>query len=156
MNESENLVKNIDFSFKNNENVFDNNDYLKNEYFINSNFRKISKNLITNVIKARLNEIIEKLKKQLIVPGFEKISAVNFSLVGEGAYFNNVEEYFKDIFSPNFKNNYKKNSVDKNFLSCLGALTIIKDGWETEAIPKMSDRNIGKIGFFAKIFGINK
>ena len=156
MNESENLIKNIDFSFKNNDNIFDNNGYLKNEYFIDSNFRKISKNLITNVIEARLNEIIEKLKKQLIVPGFEAISAINFSLSGEGAYFNNIEEFFKNILSPNFKNNYKKNGPEKNFFSCLGALTIIRDGWETEAIPKTSERNIGKISFFAKIFGINK
>ena len=46
-------------------------------------------------------------------------------------------------------------NLEKNFASCLGALKIIKDGWETEAIPKMSDRNIGKMGFFAKIFGIH-
>ena len=41
----------------------------------------------------------------------------------------------------------------KKFASCKGALKIITDGWETEAIPKISDRNIGKIGLLAKIFG---
>ena len=55
------------------------------------------------------------------------------------------------------KNNKKENETqsDENFASCLGALKIIKDGWETEAIPQMSDRNIEKMGFFAKIFGIH-
>ena len=50
----------------------------------------------------------------------------------------------------------KTSGLEKNFTSCLGALKIIKDGWETEAIPKKSDKNIEKIGFFAKIFGIHK
>jgi len=35
----------------------------------------------------------------------------------------------------------------------LGAIKIIKDGWETEAIPKIGGKDIEKIGFFAKIFG---
>jgi len=38
-------------------------------------------------------------------------------------------------------------------VSSLGALKIIKDGWETEAIPEIVEKNIKKIGFFAKIFG---
>ena len=59
LDESENIRNNIDFSFQNNQKLFDENDYLKNIYFINSNFRKISKNLILNVIKARLDEIFE-------------------------------------------------------------------------------------------------
>ena len=67
LRESENIKNNIDFSFQNNQNLFDENDYLKNTYFVNSNFRKISKNLILNVIKARLDEIINKLKKQLVI-----------------------------------------------------------------------------------------
>ena len=46
-----------------------------------------------------------------------------------------------------------KDSLEKNFSACIGALKIIKDGWETEAIPKISDRNINKTGFFNKIFG---
>jgi len=45
-------------------------------------------------------------------------------------------------------------NLEKNFASCLGAIKIIKEGWETEAIPKISNKNIKKIGFFDKIFGI--
>ena len=41
----------------------------------------------------------------------------------------------------------------KILLHVWGRLKIIKDGWETEAIPKISDRNIRKIGFFNKFFG---
>ena len=46
--------------------------------------------------------------------------------------------------------------LEKNFASCLGALKIIKDGWETEAIPEIGGKNTEKTGFFAKIFRINK
>ena len=41
---------------------------------------------------------------------------------------------------------------DTQFASCLGALKIIKDGWETEAIPELVDKNSQKLGFFAKFF----
>ena len=49
--------------------------------------------------------------------------------------------------------NEKNDDLRENFTSCLGALKIIKDGWETEAIPELREKNTGKIGFFAKIFG---
>ena len=50
----------------------------------------------------------------------------------------------------------KEKDLEKNFSSCLGALKIIKDGWETEAIPEMGKKNIEKIGFFAKVFGTHR
>ena len=34
-----------------------------------------------------------------------------------------------------------------------GALKIIKDGWETEAIPEINRKNVEKISFLRKIFG---
>jgi hypothetical protein len=37
----------------------------------------------------------------------------------------------------------------------LGALRIIKDGWETEAIPETVDKNAKNISFLAKIFRTN-
>jgi len=158
--EAENIKKNIDFSFEKNSSLFDNNDYLKEIYFINSNFRKISKNLILNVVKARLDEIIEKLKKQLIVPGFKTGSKYSHLIVGNGLNLLNIEKYFSKHLGEKIKIKKESNieanvELENNFTSCLGALKIIKEGWETEAIPKTKDRNIEKIGFFAKFFGAN-
>jgi len=53
------------------------------------------------------------------------------------------------------KNNKKENETQlgENFTSCLGALKIIKDGWETEAIPELINKSDQKMSFFAKIFG---
>jgi len=157
LDESEIIKNNIDFSFQNNKNLFDEKDYLKNTYFVNSNFRKISKNLILNVIKARLDEIFDLLKKQLIVPGFNLSSGINLLLTGEESNLCNLEKYCINFFGPNVKtidknSNEQNENLEKNFISSLGALKIIKDGWETEAIPETSERNIKKIGFFEKIF----
>ena len=159
LNESENIKNNIDFSFQNNQKLFDDNNYLKDIYFTNSSFRKISKNLILNIVKARLDEILDTLKKQLIVPGFNLTSGINILLTGGGSNLFNLEKYFTNFFGSNVKNSNKngiENDVnfEKNFTSCLGALKIIKDGWETEAIPETSNKNIEKIGFFSKIFKI--
>ena len=160
LDESVVIRNNIDFSFQNNQNIFDENDYLKNSYFINSSFRKISKNLILNVIKARLDEIFETVKKQIIVPEFNLNSGIGFLLVGEGSYLPNIEKHCEKFFGPRIKklsdnNNEKETDLEKNFASCLGALRIIKDGWETEAIPETVDKNAKKISFLAKIFRTN-
>ena len=160
IDESEVIRNNIDFSLQNNQNLFDENNYLKNTYFINSSFRKISKSLILSVIKARLDEIFETLKKQIVVPGFNLNSGIDFLLVGGGANLFNIQKYCANFFGPNIKkiranNNEKENDLEKNFASCLGALKIIKDGWETEAIPVIVSKNIKKISFLAKIFRIH-
>jgi len=160
MDESVVIRNNIDFSFQNNQNLFDANGYLKNSYFINSSFRKISKNLILNVIKARLDEIFETVKKQIIVPEFNLNSGIGFLLVGGGSYLSNIEKHCEKFFGPRIKklsdnNNEKETDLEKNFASCLGALRIIKDGWETEAIPETVDKNAKNISFLAKIFRTN-
>ena len=161
IDESAVIRNNIDFSFQNNQNLFNDNHYLKNSYFINSSFRKISKNLILNVVKARLDEIFETVKKQIIVPDFNLDTGVGFLLVGGGSQLLNIEKYCEKFFGPRIKkisenNIEKKKDLEKGFASCLGALKIIKDGWETEAIPETIDKSAKKVSFLAKIFGTNK
>ncbi len=152
LEESAVIRNNIDLSFKNTNNIFDENDFLKNIYFVNSSYRKISKTLILNIIKARLNEIFGIIKKQIFIAGFNSTSELSFILTGEGSNLYNLEKYCTDFFDSNIKK-MEEDDYKKNFFACLGALKIIKDGWETEAIPKIDKRNIEKIGFFTKIFG---
>ena len=155
------IIRNdIDLSFQNNQNLFDENDYLKNNYFFNSSFRKISKNLILNVVKARLDEIFETVKKQIIIPEFNLNSGIGFLLVGGGSQLYNIEKYCEKFFGPRVKkisenNGENGNDLEKSFSSCLGALKIIKDGWETEAIPETVEKGTKKISFLAKIFRSN-
>ena len=49
----------------------------------------------------------------------------------------------------------KSKELRKDFVPCLGAIKIIKDGWETEAIPEIGDKTVEKAGLFAKIFKIH-
>ena len=158
LEEAEKITNNFDFSFQDNKKLFDENNYLKSTFFKNSNFRKISKELISDVVKARLDEIFEMLKKRLFIPGFNFNSGFNFLLTGEKANLSNLTIYTANFFGLNINkihlfDNKNREDLEKNFASCFGALKIIKDGWETEAIPKIKEKNIDKIGFFSKIFG---
>ena len=91
LEESGVIRDNIDFTFQNNHKLFDENNYLKKNYFVNTNFRKISKKLILNVIKARIDEIFNILKKQLIIPEVNFNSGTNLLLLGEGSNLINIE-----------------------------------------------------------------
>jgi len=158
LEDSEEIRNNIDFSFQDNNNIFDQQNYLKNIYFKNSNFRKISKNLLLGVIKTRLDEILEIIKKQIIVTDLNFSSETNFFILGGGSNLPNLEKYCSNFFETNVKKIGKygreepTSELHENFASCLGAFKIIRDGWETEAIPQIVDKNIKKAGFFAKIF----
>ena len=159
LEESGVVINKMDFSFQNNEELFDEKGYLKNVYFNNSSFRKISKSLILNIAKARLDEIFERIKKQVIGTGLNSTLKTNLFIVGGGSNLYNLENYCSNFFGSNVKkigkNNTRKSESEfnENFASCLGALKIIKDGWETEAIPELINTNSQKISFFGKIFG---
>ncbi len=157
LSESEKIKNNIDLSFKNNQDLFDENGYLKDFYFTDSSFRKISQKLIFDIINARLDEIIDLLKKQLSTAGFNKKPGTSFFITGGGSNLLNIEKYFVNFFGLNVKKiNKDADNLEKSFSSCLGALKIIKDGWETEAIAEISNKKDEKISFFAKIFSINR
>ena len=153
--ESEIIRNTVDFLFENSQDVFDNDNFLKKNYFLNSSYRKISKDLILKVIKARLDEIFDILKKELSILGFNSNYGLNILLVGSGVKLKNIEKYCESIFNSRVKK-IDINNEERKFSSCLGASKIIKDGWETEAIAKIREKNIDNIGFFSKIFGIFK
>jgi len=149
----------IDFSFKNNEKLFTHDGYLKNTYFNTSIKRKISETLIMDIIKARLEEILKMIKKQITFIGFKNILETNCFIVGGGSNLHNLNYYFSNFFGTNVRKLEKTNEIDREsnldekFNSCFGAHKIIKDGWETEAIPEPAGKYSEKISFFAKIFG---
>ena len=159
MKESEIIKNKIDFSFISNDQLFDNNNYLKKFFFSESDYRKISKSLILDIIKNRLDEILEIIKKQIILTGLNSKPGKNVFLNEESSNLFNLKEYFSNYLGEKVINldlidkNNKTSIPDKNFATCLGALKLIKDGWETEAIPKLSKGNDAKISFFSKLFG---
>jgi cell division ATPase FtsA len=155
LEESEIIKGKIDFSFNNFNELFNDNDYLKDIYFISSNFRKISKSLIVNIVKARLDEIFEIIKKEIFTTESKLSFKTSIFITGEGSNLINLDNYSSKFFGTNIKKVYEtsNNKPEKNFTACLGALKIITEGWETEAIPKPVNKNTLKMGFFARIFG---
>ena len=159
LEESDTIKNNVDLSFQENTTLFNKKGYLIDTYFINSTYRKISQSLILNVVKARLDEIFKIIKKQIDLLGLNSTSGAKIFLVGGGANLYNLEQYCSNLFETDVKklesinNGNDSDEINENFNSCLGALKIIKDGWETEAIPAPANNNVGKMSFFAKIFG---
>ena len=159
INESKNILKDFDFSFKNNQKFFDEEDYLKKIYFNDSTFRKISKSLLLNIVKERINEIFEIIKKNMHLSEFSQSFGTKTFIAGGGSNLLNIEIFCSDFFNEEVHKLGKSDKKNNNeslefFFPCLGGIKLIKGGWETEAIPKISEKNTGKKGFFSKIFGI--
>jgi len=154
MEESEVIKNKIDYSLENNSELFTEEDFLRSNFFNESVFRKISKSLILNVVNARLDEILEKIKKQISLTRFSLSLDNYFFITGGGSKLINLETYCSKFFGTQIKRVKTKNDLNEKFSSCLGAFKLIKDGWETEAIPKLESYKSKKMSFLAKIFGI--
>ena len=156
LNDSLEIKKNVNFLFKDNHNLFDKEGYLKKTYFNESNYRKISESLILKIIKTRIDEILSIIKKRMLSSGLNLNSGIEIFLTGGGSYLSNIDKYFSFFFQKDIKKlDQNLNDYEQNFSSCFGAIKIIKEGWETEALPKKITEKPYKIGFFAKIFGLN-
>ena len=104
-----------------------------------------SKNIAYSCIPATL------CKKSLKTSGFNLNSGINIVLNGETSNFLNIQLYCESFFGLNVTTKDLP-EIDKNFAACLGCAKIIKDGWETEAIPVIKEKNLEKMGFFKRIF----
>ena len=159
LKEAEIIKNKLDFSFKDNDELFSSDNLLKNIYFKKTDYRKISKSLIFSVVKARLDEVFRIIKKNLFISENKTLSTENFFITGEGSFLCNIENYFSNYFGTTVKKIYNKTSRKSNnhsdFAPCLGAFKIIRDGWETEAIPILVNEKNRKISFFQRIFGNN-
>ena len=107
-------------------------------------------------MKTRLDEILELIKKQITLSGLNGVFGINLFIEGDGSNLLNLDKYFSSFFKLDVKkliaNNQGERESDNNLVFCLGALKIIKDGWETEAIPEPVNKYGEKTGFFAKFF----
>ena len=160
--ESKEIKNRVDLSFKNNNELFSEDNLLKKNFFKNTNYRKISKSLILSVVKARLDEIFQIIKKNLITTNINPSSSTKFFVTGGGSNLNNLEDYCLNFFGFNVNKIIGKSKQEDikdlniNFASCLGALKIIRDGWETEAIAVSPSSNVKKYSFFQRFFKNNE
>ena len=121
---------------------------LSEKFFVNSNFRKITKSFLTEIIVARIEEILKIIKKEIRCTGLSLTSGQNVLLTGVGSTLPNLQKFSSDYFDTNVKL-----LKFKNLDSCEGALNIIFNGWDTEAIPERMNNNHKRKGFLSKMLG---
>ena len=133
---------------------------LSEKFFKESKFRKISKLLVSEIITARIEEIMEIIKKEIYTMGFNLTSGQNIFITGGGSNLPYLNKICATFFPTNIKilnslqKNHNSTQIKENtFDPCNGALKIIFNGWETEAIPSNVEKNNKNHGFFFKILG---
>ena len=129
------------------------NEILEKEYFKNNNFRKIKKNLIYEIAKARIQEIAEiilfkninmlsfiKKKNNLFLKVNDKSSQKCFKNAYQFAFsFNNNSEF-------KFIENFSREST------CDSALKLVHYGWKKEAVPVIHEKKTILARLFNLIF----
>ena len=125
--------------------------YLDKKFFVENNFRKISLNLLNEIINARVEELINLILKKNI-----NLKISNETL--ETTYYSFDDLNFIDIFKQKIlKNNsdkmlvkFENKSQDQNLTSCLISAELIGRGWEREAIPTIQTKK----SIIARLFSI--
>jgi len=159
LRESEDIKNQIGCSIWKNDISSKKDDGLPKEFFKNSKYRKISKSLVSEIIIARIKDILEIVKKEVHLTRLKLTSGKKIFFVGGGSYLINLQEFCENFFAADIKIinppdvNNKPTTNDYIFDSCYGALKVIFYGWETEAIPQVVDKKEKKWGFFSKILG---
>ena len=134
------------------------NGFLSDKYFSETKFRKISSKFVRDIIAARLDEILNKIFKEI---NFLQVERVKHNLIftGEGSRLNDLKKIvnFKlpnYIFDANLDNLKSFGNIDRELLACYGAVKILTEGFVSEAIAIPNKSQKDKSGFFTRIFNI--
>ena len=126
---------------------------ISHNYFIGQEYRKIKKNLILEIAKARINEFAEILFYKNI--NFKEfLNKVNFIFleINDQKNFNCFQQTYTDIFSFNDKFEVKilKKPQLEKFIEA--AFKITQFGWKKEAIPQTKETGSYISRFFKSLF----
>ena len=155
--ESELIKKDISI-INNLDEELNNNGFLSDKYFSETKFRKISSKFVRDIISARLDEILNKIFKEINFLQAESIKQ-NLIFTGEGSRLNDLKKiiniklpnYTLDVNPDNFKS---FTNIDGELLACYGAIKILTEGFVSEAIAISNKNQKDKNGFFTRIFNI--
>ena len=152
LEESENIKKDFGlFLNKNKQTKVLENNHITKDYFKDSKFRKISIKLIQDIIKARVDEIFELSKNEIIFSNIKLDKSHDVYFLGGGSLLKNLSQYGSEYFLSNIKS-IDNITMDQS-LACSGALKSIINGFETEAIAKKVDKKPDNIGLLSRLLG---
>ena len=130
-------------------NDVNNNEFLEKEYFADTNYRKITKELIFDVANSRIEEILNIMFIKNTNIKFLNKSSIQLIMIIEDKVIQNIlKNYFK---TPLIKTtNLKLEFIDKlnSDTSMKMATTLSNYGWKKEAIPMTQTKN----SIISKIF----
>jgi len=132
--------------------------FLPDKYFSETKFRKISSKFVQDIISARLDEILNKIFKEINFLQAERVKQ-NLIFTGEGSRLNDLKKIVNtklsnNIFDSNLDNFELFRNIDRELLACHGAVKILTEGFVSEAIAIPNKSQKDKSGFFTSIFNI--
>jgi len=132
--------------------------FLPDKYFSETKFRKISSKFVQDIISARLDEILNKIFKEINFLQAERVKQ-NLIFTGEGSRLNDLKKIVNtklsnNIFDSNLDNFEPFRNIDRELLACYGAVKILTEGFVSEAIAIQNKSQKDKSGFFTRIFNI--
>ena len=145
----ENILSNIFLGNKN----FDDGEFIEKKYFLNENYRKIRKKLITDIVNARIEEIINIIyNKNINIRNINKNNVKIYASIKEKIILDNFEEDLKFYFS-NQKNSELSFIPNSDFdQQAMYASNLSIYGWKKEALPVVQGKNSIITRIFKSLF----
>ena len=134
-------------------NILGEQEFLTENFFLDTKYKKISNRFLKEIILSRLKEILNKIFEEIDKLNFKDSIKRNIFFIGEGSKICELEKFLVEdykVTNPKLVNNDK----DSEFIACNGALKILTKGFASEAIAIPKDLNNTKRGFFSRIFNI--
>ena len=119
------------------------NKYINQSFFTESKYRKISENLIFEIISSRSEEIVEFINKNINSSGLNLENLQKAYFYGNTYGVEGIEKFLSNNFEAFVEN--IDTSIDIAFK---GGLKIILEGHNTEAIPENNQEKVKKFWFF--------
>ena len=129
------------------------NQFIEKNFFIESDFKKLSVDHLKNIIEARIIDMIDYIFNKN-----KNLNYVNRRNIRAHLFFedDNILENLGEIFLENFKIDKKTNQIHllklNDFLALSGAAELIFKGWDKEAIPLIHKKKSLISSFFERFF----
>ena len=119
------------------------NKYINQSFFTESKYRKISENLIFEIISSRSEEIIEFINKNINYSGLNLENLQKVYFYGNAYEVRGVEKFLSDNLQT-----FVENVDSSTNITFKGGLKIILEGHNAEAIPGNNQEKVKKFWFF--------